>query len=54
MGCEICGDKCTCGANDLIPDKHAYQVHKRRMAWVRIFLMAVTTVLTLACPDRLA
>ena len=40
--------------NDLIPDKKAYQVNKRRMAWVLIFLMALTTVLTLAFPDRLA
>ena len=41
-------------SNDLIPDKLAYQVNKRRMAWVLILLMAVTTVLTLAFPDRLA
>ena len=41
-------------SNDLVPDKHAYQVNKRRMAWVLIFLMSLTTVLTLAFPDRLA
>jgi uncharacterized membrane protein len=41
-------------SNDLVPDKLAYQVNKRRMAWVLIFLMALTTVLTLAFPDRLA
>ena len=41
-------------SNDLIPDKLAYQVNKRRMAWVLILLMAVTTVLTLAFHDRLA
>ena len=41
-------------SNDLVPDKHAYQVNKRRMAWVLILLMALTTVLTLAFPDRLA
>tara|TARA_R100000988_G_C3988654_1_gene161302 strand:+ start:535 stop:762 length:228 start_codon:yes stop_codon:yes gene_type:complete len=41
-------------SNDLIPDKHAYQKNKRRMAWVLILLMTLTTVLTLAFPDRLA
>ena len=41
-------------SNDLVPDKHAYQKNKRRMAWVLILLMALTTVLTLAFPDRLA
>ena len=41
-------------SNDLVPDKLAYQVNKRRMAWGLIFLMALTTVLTLAFPDRLA
>ena len=41
-------------SNDLVPDKHAHQRNKRRMAWVLILLMALTTVLTLAFPDRLA
>ena len=54
MGCEVCGDKCTCGDNDLIPDKMGYQINKRIMAWVLIYLMAITTILTLAFPDRLA
>tara|TARA_R100001530_G_scaffold132036_1_gene104122 strand:- start:443 stop:688 length:246 start_codon:yes stop_codon:yes gene_type:complete len=46
---------CTCDKpDDLIPDKLAYQVNKRRMAWMLILLMAITTVLTLAFPDRLA
>jgi len=40
--------------NDLIPDKMAYQVNKRRMAWVLIILMGITTILTLAFPDRLS
>ena len=40
--------------NDLVPDKHAYQINKRRMAWVLILLMALTTILTLAFPERLA
>jgi len=41
-------------SNDLIPDKKAYQVNKRRMAWVLIFLMAITTIVTLLFPERLA
>ena len=40
--------------NDLIPDKKAYQVNKRRMAWVLIFLMAITTIVPLLFPERLA
>jgi hypothetical protein len=41
-------------SKDLIPDKEAYQTNKRRMAWVLIILMGITTVLTLAFPERLA
>ena len=54
MSCE-CGENesCKC-SNDLIPDKMAYQVNKRRMAWVLIILMGITTILTLAFPNRLA
>ena len=48
MKCE-CGDDCKCK-----DDKLGYQVNKRSLACVLIFLMAVTTVLTLAFPDRLA
>ena len=40
--------------DDLIPDKLAYQVNKRRMAWVLIILMAITTIVTLLYPNRLA
>ena len=40
--------------DDLIPDKRAYQINKRRMAWVLIILMALTTIVTLVAPDRLA
>jgi len=40
--------------NDLIPDKLAYQINKRRMAWVLIILMAITTIVTLIFPTRLA
>jgi|TARA_R110000824_G_scaffold2610_3_gene12082 hypothetical protein len=51
----VCGNKnCSCSTNDLIPDKVAYQVNKRRMAWVLIILMGVTTVATLIAPTRLA
>jgi len=41
-------------SRDLIPDKVAYQTNKRRMAWVLIILMGITTILTLAFPNRLA
>ena len=40
--------------DDLIPDKRAYQINKRRIAWVLIILMALTTIVTLVAPDRLA
>ena len=40
--------------NDLIPDKEAYQANKRRMAWVLIILMAITTIVTLIYPNRLS
>ena len=40
--------------NDLITEKKAYQVNKRRLAWVLIFLMAITTIVTLLFPERLA
>lgn len=40
--------------SELIPDKEAYQTNKRRMAWVLIILMGITTILTLAFPDRLS
>ena len=54
MGCDVCDGACRCGDDDLIPDKMAYQVNKRRMAWVLIILMGITTILTLAFPDRLS
>ena len=41
-------------SKDLIPDKEAYQTNKRRMAWVLIILMGITTIVTLLYPDRLA
>ena len=55
MSGQMADKPCTCDKpDDLIPDKLAYQVNKRRMAWMLILLMAITTVLTLAFPDRLA
>ena len=51
-----CGknENCECDTDDLIPDKVAYQVNKRRMAWILILLMAITTIATLVAPTRLA
>jgi uncharacterized membrane protein len=49
-----CDGNCDCKTNDLIPDKIAYQTNKRRMAWVLIILMAVTTIVTLVYPSSLA
>ena len=54
MTCACGNENCKCSTDDLIPDKMAYQINKRRMAWVLIYLMAITTILTLAFPDRLA
>ena len=53
MSCKCEKEVCSC-SQDLIPDKIAYQVNKRRMAWVLIILMGITTILTLAFPDRLS
>ena len=54
MACDVCEGNCKCGEDDLIPDKMAYQVNKRRMAGVLIILVGITTILTLAFPDRLS
>ena len=54
MTCACGNENCKCSTGDLIHDKMAYQVNKRRMEWVLIYLMAITTILTLAFPDRLA
>ena len=40
--------------NELIPDKVAYQVNKRRMAWSALGMMIVTTIATLVDPQRMA
>ena len=54
MACACGKEDCKCRSNDLVPDKMAYQVNKRRMAWVLIILMGITTIVTLLYPDRLA
>ena len=33
--------------NDLIPDKQAYQLNKRRMAWTALDMMIVSTIAVL-------
>ncbi len=40
--------------NEFIPDKKAYQVNKRRMAWSALLMMAVVTVATIIAPSRMA
>ena len=40
--------------NELIPDKKAYQVNKRRMAWSALIIMAVVTVATIIDPKRMS
>ena len=40
--------------NELIPDKKAYQVNKRRMAWSALGMMIVTTIATIVDPQRMA
>ena len=40
--------------NEMIPDKMAYQVNKRRMAWAALGMMIVTTIGTLYDPSRMA
>jgi len=40
--------------NELIPDKMAYQVNKRRMAWSALGMMIITTVATIVDPQRMA
>ena len=41
-------------ANDLIPDKLAYQTNKRRMAWILLAMMLFTTLATIYDPTRMA
>ena len=40
--------------NQLIPDKQAYQVNKRRMAWTALGMMIVSTIAVLIDPARMA
>jgi hypothetical protein len=40
--------------NDLIPDKQAYQLNKRRMAWTALGMMIVFTIAVLIGPARMA
>ena len=40
--------------NDLIPDKQAYQLNKRRMAWTALGMMIVSTIAVLVDPAILA
>ena len=40
--------------NELIPDKQAYQVNKRRMAWTALGMMIVSTIAVLIDTARMA
>ena len=40
--------------NELIPDKQAYQLNKRRMAWTALGMMIVSTIAVLIDPARMA
>ena len=40
--------------NDLIPDKQAYQLNKRRMAWTALGMMIVFTIAVLVDPARMS
>ena len=40
--------------NELIPDKEAYQVNKRRMAWTALGMMIVSTIAVLIDTARMA
>ena len=40
--------------NELVPDKLAYQINKRRMSWSALCMMVVTTIATLVDPARMA
>jgi hypothetical protein len=40
--------------NDFIPDKHAYQSNRRRMAWAALAMMIVCTAAVIIDPARMA
>ena len=39
--------------NELVPDKLAYQVNKRRMSYIALFMMCATTAATIYDPSRM-
>ena len=39
--------------NELVPDKLAYQVNKRRMSWTALLMMCATTAATIYDPSRM-
>jgi len=39
--------------NDLIPDKEAYQVNKRRMTWACLAMMIISTFAVIFDPARM-
>jgi len=39
---------------DLIPDKEAYQKNKRRMCYIALGLMAITTIAVIYDPSRMS
>ena len=40
--------------NELIPDKQAHRLNKRRMAWTALGMMIVSTIAVLVEPARMA
>ena len=40
--------------NDLIPDKQAYQLNQRRMAWTALGIIILSTIAVLIDPARMA
>jgi hypothetical protein len=40
--------------NNLIPDKQAYELNKRRVAWTALGMMIVSTIAVLIDPTRMA
>ena len=40
--------------NNLIPDKQAYQLNKRHVAWTALGMMIVSTIAVLIDPTRMA
>lgn len=40
--------------NETLPDKESYQINRRYMCWAALGMMILTTITTLAMPDRMA